>query len=137
MNLRLSPLVVASAALLASCASAGVQESRSPKAQRELADALAGRMAGPPVRCLPNYRTTEMQIIDDWTILYRDGRTLYVQNPPHGCRRLGAGGYTLVTRQVGVNQMCEGDINRLVDLRTGFQGGTCVFGPFVPYRKAS
>lgn len=137
MNLRLSPLVVAGAVLLASCTSAGIQESRSPSAQRELAGALAGRIAGKPVRCLPAFRTSEMQIIDDWTILYRDGRTLYVQNPPNGCRGLRSGGYTLVTRQVGVDQMCEGDINQLVDLRTGFHGGSCVFGPFVPYTKAS
>ena len=138
MNLRMSCLIVAGAALLASCNAAGsVQESRSPKAQRELADALAGRTAGKAVRCIPNYRATEMQVIDDWTILYRDGRTLYVQNPPTGCHGLGIGGYTLVTRQFGVNQVCEGDINQLVDLRTGFHGGSCVFGPFVPYKKAS
>jgi len=137
MNLRLSPLILATAALLASCTSAAVQESRSPRAQRELTGALAGRVAGKPERCIPNFRAGEIQIIDDWTILYRDGRTIYVQNPQGGCRGLGNRAYTLVTRQVGVNQFCEGDINQLVDLRTGSFGGTCVFGPFVPYRKAS
>lgn len=138
MNLRMAPLLVAGAAMLASCNAAGsVQESRSPKAQRELADALAGRTAGRAVRCVPAYRANEIQIIDDWTILYRDGRTTYVQNPPGGCRGIGIGSYTLVTRQVGTSELCEGDINQLVDLRTGFNGGSCVFGPFVPYSKAS
>lgn len=137
MKGRLSPLVVVGAALLASCTSSAVQESRGPKAQRELADALAGRTPGKAVRCIPNYRTSEMQVIDDWTILFHEGRTVYVQKPPSGCRGLGNGGYTLVTRQFGVNQICDGDFNKLVDLRTGFQGGACVFGPFVPYTKAS
>ena len=137
MMRRLSPVVTIFAGLAASCASTPVQESRSPKAERELADALTGRAAGQPVRCIPNYRTSEMHVIDDWTILFREGRTVYVQKPPSGCRGLGIGGYTLVTRPFGVNQVCEGDINQLVDLRTGFNGGACVFGPFVPYTKAS
>ena len=136
MRLRVSPLIAAgSAVLLASCSTAPVQEVRSPKAERELASALAGRTAGPPVRCLPNYRTTQMQIVDDWTILYRDGRTTYVQNPRGGCRGLGIGSYTMVTRQYGTNQMCDGDFNQLVDLRTGVGGGSCIFGPFTPYTK--
>lgn len=138
MNLRKSALLLTGMALLGSCTSAAsTRESRSPKAQRELADALVGRTAGKPVRCIRNYQTSEMQVIDDWTILFREGRTVYVQNPPRGCRGLGIGGYTLVTRPFGINQLCEGDINQLVDLRTGFHGGACVFGPFVPYTKVS
>lgn len=137
MNLRVSPLIaVGGALLLASCSTAPVQEARSPKAERQLASALAGRTARPPVRCLPSYRTTQMEVIDDWTIVYRDGRTVYVQNPRGGCRGLGIGAYTMVTRQYGTNQMCDGDISQLVDLRTGMHGGSCVFGPFTPYTKS-
>jgi hypothetical protein len=77
-----------------------------------------------------------MQIIDDWTILFKDGRTTYVQNPRGGCAGLTNGGYTLITRQFGVSQMCSGDINQTIDLTTGMNGGACVFGPFVPYTKA-
>ena len=128
-------IAVGGAALLASCSTAPVQETRSPKAERQLAAALAGRTAQPPVRCLPSYRTTQMEVIDDWTILYKDGRTTYVQNPRGGCRGLGIGAYTMVTRQYGTNQLCDGDISQLVDLRTGMNGGSCVFGPFTPYTK--
>ena len=136
MNLRVSPLIaVGGALLLTSCSTAPVQETRSPKAARELASALAGRTAGPPVRCLPSYRTSQMQIIDDWTILFKDGRTVYVQNPQGGCRGIGNGGYTLVTRKFGTSDTCEGDINHLVDLRSGFGGGSCIYGPFTPYAK--
>lgn len=136
MGLRVSLLIAAGGAvLLASCSTAPVQEVRSPKAERELASALAGRIVRPAVRCLPNYRTTQMQVIDDWTILYRDGRTVYVQNPRGGCHGLGIGSYTMVTRQYGTNQMCDGDFSQLVDLRTGMYGGACIFGPFTPYTK--
>ena len=128
-------IAVGGAALLASCSTAPVQETRSPKAERQLAAALAGRTAQPPVRCLPSYRTTQMEVVDDWTILYKDGRTTYVQNPRGGCRGLGIGAYTMVTRQYGTNQLCDGDISQLVDLRSGMNGGSCVFGPFTPYTK--
>ena len=128
-------IAVGGAILIASCSTATFQETRSPKAERQLASALAGRTAGGPVRCLPSYRTTQMEVIDDWTILYKDGRTTYVQNPRGGCRGLGIGGYTMVTRQYGTNELCDGDISQLVDLRTGMNGGSCVFGPFLPYTK--
>ena len=128
-------IAVCGAILIASCSTATFQEPRSPKAERQLASALAGRTAGAPVRCLPSYRTTQMELIDDLTILYKDGRTTYVQNPRGGCHGLGIGGYTMVTRQYGTNELCDGDISQLVDLRTGINGGSCVFGPFTPYTK--
>lgn len=135
MRVGVSPIIaVAGAVLLASCSTAPVQEARTPKAERELASALAGRTAGAPVRCLPSYRSTDMQVVDEWTILYRDGRTVYVQNPRGGCPGLGS--YTLVTRKYGTNQTCDGDISQLVDLHTGTGGGSCVFGPFTPYTKS-
>ena len=137
MNLRI-PLVAASAALIAgSCSTTPAQEARTSKAEQRLAEAIDGRVAGPPVDCMPNYRSaTQMQIIDDNTLVFHDGNTVYVQNPPGGCRGLGIGGYTLVTRQFGASQICRGDINNLVDIRNGMLGGSCVFGPFIPYRKA-
>jgi hypothetical protein len=130
-------LALGGAVLVGSCASAPDQVTHSPKAQRELADALAGRTPAPAVDCIYNFPANQMQVIDDWTILFkeRDGRTTYVQNPRGGCPGLGFPGYTLVTRQIGVNQMCSGDIANLVDLRTGTGGGSCVFSPFVPYTK--
>ena len=128
-------LVFGGAALLGSCASAPDKITHSPRAQKELNEALTGYTPGPPVDCIPNYRTADMQIIDDWTLLFRDGRTIYVQNPRGGCTGVGNLGYTLVTRPFGVAQMCSGDINRLVDLNTGMGGGSCVFSPFIPYTK--
>jgi hypothetical protein len=123
------------AATLAACSTTPVQEVRSPKAQRELADALAGRVAGKPVTCLPGFRSNDMQIIDDWTILFKDGRTIYVQNPRGGCPGIASRRNVLVTRLWGTSQLCSGDISHLVDPTSGIGGGACVFGEFVPYTR--
>jgi hypothetical protein len=137
MRLGISLAMAAGGALaLAACSTTTAEPTRSPKEAKELADALAGRVAGAPERCIYNDRSVETQIIDDWTILFRDGRTVYVQNPRGGCPGMGGGAYTLVTRPTG-SQLCDGDINHLTDLRNRMGGPTCVFGPFTPYRKPS
>lgn len=128
-------LTVAGAALLGSCTTGQAKEVQNPKAQKELADALAGHVPGKPVNCIPNYRTNNMQVIDDSTLLFQDGRTIYLQKPQGACYGLANHSRTLVTRQFGTNNLCAGDINRLVDLSIGAQAGACVFGPFVPYTK--
>lgn len=128
-------LAMAATTIAVSCSTTPAQQVQSPRAQRELADALAGRVPGPPVRCIPSYRSDQMQVIDDYTILFRDGRTIYLQKPRGGCIGLSTGGRTLVTRKFGTTDTCDGDINHLVDLGSGIGGGSCVFGPFVPYTR--
>lgn len=125
------------AATLASCASAPEAPQRSARDQQRLDRALQGRTAAAPVRCLPRYGTTDVQVIDDWTILFRQGGTIYVQTPRGSCPGIGSGRNTMVSRVWGNGQVCDGDIQHLVDLGTGIGGGACVFGPFVPYRKPS
>lgn len=127
-------MAAAVAALLGACSTAPEQQTRSPQASKELADALAGRVAGPPQRCITTYRTTKVQPIDDFTILYDQGSTIYVQNPRGGCPGVGSGNDILVTRQT-TNQLCDGEIAQTVDLTSRVERGGCVFGPFVPYTK--
>jgi len=129
-------MILAGAALLIGSCSTTPQEARTPKAEKRLAEAIEGRVPDKPISCMPNYRSaTQMEIIDDNTLVFHDGNTVYVQNPPGGCRGLGIGGYTLVMHQFGGPQVCAGDINNLVDLHNGQIGGSCTFGPFIPYRK--
>ena len=134
MNTRMI-LALSAAATLAACTTAPAEVTRSPEAQKELAEALAGRVPGKPVTCLPNYRTDNMQIIDDWTILFRDGRTIYLQNPRGGCPGIASRRNVLVTRLFGGSQLCSGDISHLLDPVSGIQGGACVFSEFVPYTR--
>lgn len=137
MDADASAVLAASTAalLLASCSTAPADQTRSPRAAQELANALAGRVAGPPQRCITTYRTTKVHPIDDFTILYDQGSTIYVQNPRGGCPGIGSGRDILVTRQV-TNQLCDGEIAQTIDLTSRVARGGCVFGPFVPYTKA-
>lgn len=128
-------MALATAALIGSCSTASAQPERTARESAELAKALEGRTAGPPQRCIPNWRASNMRVIDDWTILFRAGKTVYVQNPRGGCPGIGNGRNTLVTRLWGAAQLCDGDISHLVDVSTGIGGGACVFSPFVPYTK--
>jgi len=128
---------LSAALLLTACSATPAQPVRSPEASRNLAKALAGYRIGPPVRCIPGFPRTSMQIIDDGTILFRGNRTIYLQTPPGGCFGIGSQSNTLVTESWGVNQLCQGDINRLLDTSTRMGAGSCVFGPFVPYTKPS
>jgi hypothetical protein len=130
------PIGLSAALFLTACSALPAPLVQSPQASRDLARTLAGYSIGPAVRCIPNYPTTRMEIIDDGTILFRGNRTIYLQRPPGGCFGIGSHSSTLVTQIRGVNQLCQGDINRLVDTSSGMGGGSCVFGPFVPYRKA-
>ena len=120
---------------LSTTTAAKVHGDRTPAAQKALDKALAGRVPGKPVNCIPNYRGSQMQVVDDRTILFRDGRNVYLQTPKGGCQGLAGGYDTLVTRLYGSSQLCGGEINRMVHLNTGQGGGTCVFGDFVPYMK--
>lgn len=129
-------LAAVTVGMMGACSTAPAEQSRSPAAAKELADALTGRTAGPPQRCITSYRTTKVNAIDDFTILYDQGSIIYVQNPRGGCPGVGSGRDILVTRQVGTAQLCDGDIARTVDLTSRVERGGCVFGPFVPYTKS-
>ena len=133
MNLRSSTLIaVSAAAMLAGTSSVPAQPNSNPS--QKLANALAGRTPGAPVRCISD--RARMNVVDDWTILYRDRGTIYVQKPRGGCHGL-SNSMSLIRNQFVTTRLCTGDINRIVDLRTGFGTGACVFDQFVPYRRAS
>lgn len=123
--------------ILAACSTTAAQQTRSPRAEAELAEALAGRVAGPPVRCIPTYRADDMKIIDDSTILFKDGSTIYLQTPPGGCPGIAVHRNVLVSKPMPSNQLCSGDIQQLFDPVSRIGGGSCVFGEFVPYTKAT
>ena len=126
-----SLLVVAAA--LAGCSTAPDRQ-RSAQAADQLGRALAGKVALPPVSCLPGSRAGDMTVIDEGTILFRHGRTVYRNDLEGGrCTGLG-GGNALLTRQHGA--LCRGEIAQVVNLGSGTTIGSCVLGDFVPYAPA-
>ena len=132
MNLRISAMAAVITAVLLVSSTAPAKDGQ--KSAETLAKALAGRTAGTPVNCI-NERS-RMQIIDDGTILFRDRGIVYVQQPIGGCHGL-SNSMSLIRNGYGTTRICSGDINRIVDVRTGFGTGACTYNEFVPYRKAS
>lgn len=126
--------VLTSAAALASCATTSTPEPRSEKAQLELTRWLEGRVAGKAQVCLPTYRSQDMVIIDENTILFRDGsRRVWRTDLKGPCNGLGQPGTALVTRQFGGTGLCSGEIAQVIDTNVGGFRGSCAFGEFVPY----
>ncbi len=124
-------------ALVAGCAASAEQPTRSAGKQKEYQQLLAGKVAGAPVSCLPEYRANDMIVIDEQTVVFRQGSNrLYVAHMPGGCSNLGRASYTMVTRQVGSQGLCRGDIAQIVDPVNGITVGSCVFGDFTPYARA-
>ncbi|HZH07524.1 MAG TPA: DUF6491 family protein [Lautropia sp.] len=126
--------VLASAGLLASCATTSAPEPRSAKAQAELSRWLNGRVAGRPQSCLPNYRSQDMVVIDENTLLFRDGSNRVWRSDLKGpCNGLGRPGTALLTKQFGGSGLCSGEIAQVIDTSQGFTVGSCAIGDFVPY----
>ena len=120
----------------ASTACSTAPQPRSPRAEAQLRDALAGRVAQTPVDCLHASRSNDMIVVDDNTILFRDGNRLYRNDLAGGsCSGLGMGN-TLVTRQIGGQGLCRGDIAHVINPGSGMTLGACVMGDFVPYTAA-
>ena len=128
--------VLAIGAALSSC-SAAPQPGRSARAESHLQSLIAGKVRGPAATCLPNYRASDMVVIDGRTIAFRDGsRRVWIADLRQGCANLGSGNYALVTRQFAGTGPCRGEIAEVADLTSGMTVGSCVFGDFVPYSRA-
>jgi|SRR6185295_16966157 len=123
---------------LSSCTGGPPQPSPAQVAQSQakFAQLTAGKVAGAPLSCLPSFRSSDMVVIDDDTIAFRNGPSqVYVNHMQGGgCLNLDGGRNTLVTRIPGPN-LCRGDIAQVVDLPAGITVGSCVFGDFVPYKR--
>lgn len=123
------------AASVAGCtASNAEQGQRSLRSQQTLDRYLTGRVAGKPQSCLPYYRSDDMIVVDENTILFRDGANRVWRNDPlGGCSSLGRPGTALVTRSIGGTGLCRGEIANVVDTGSKFVVGSCSLGDFVPY----
>lgn len=132
MRSLISIVPILAAAGVAGCAPAAAPEPRTAEAQAKLAEALAGKVPGTPQTCIQPWQTNETITIDENTILFRRGSTVYRNELQGGCNGLGTGFYTLVTRSTGTG-LCRGDIAQVADVTNGMVVGSCVLGDFLPY----
>ena len=118
---------------LASCGivSAG-QSPRSERAETRLTRALSGKIAEAPQRCISRFRRNDLEIVDRNTILFKNGRNLVYRNDPEGgCAGLDPS-RTIVTTSIS-DDLCQGDIIRVVDQVSQSTVGVCAFSDFIPY----
>lgn len=130
-NIALFAAPIMAAALVAAPAAGEVKEPT--KGEVKLAKMLEGREAGEPTSCVRIFPTSNLTVIDGTALVYKQGRTLYVNVP----RDPGSidDGDTIVTRPFG-NRLCKTDIVTTIDGFNGFYTGNILLGDFVPYRKA-
>ncbi|WP_209348855.1 hypothetical protein [Pontixanthobacter sp. CEM42] len=132
-------LIVASLAATAMIAipSAGAETpagAEPTKGETKLAKMLEGRIAGEPQKCIRYLPQTDLTVIDGTALVYRTGRTLYV-NVPSNARSIDDND-TLVRRTSFASRLCNTDIITTVDRFHGNYTGNINLGEFVPYRKA-
>ena len=124
--------------VLASCTSTPQQPGapmRSPSGERAYQALVAGKVARPPISCLPSYNANDMSIIDGRTLGFRVGSgssTAYLVHLSPGCEMVGGGTYTLLSRQPGGNGLCRGDIQQVVDLQNRMTVGSCTITDVIP-----
>ncbi len=123
-------------ALIAAIAAAALPLSAAAKdndkGEAELAEILEGREAGEPVSCLTRTQRDRMQIVDRTALVFRDGRTIYV-NRPTGVRLLDD--FDVPVFRIFGSQLCRSDQFEMRSRAGSFAGPTLVLGEFVPYTK--
>jgi hypothetical protein len=132
---RISLLIAG--AVLASCTTAPPPpQGPTPKQIQEYQRLVSGKIAQPPISCLPNLYSNDMITIDGHTLGFRLGQSRsYIVHLSGGCEPLETGSYALVSRQPGGMGMCRGDIEQVVDVSTHTQAGSCTVVEVVPYYR--
>jgi hypothetical protein len=130
--MRLAAISVALA--LAGCAANGeMRASQAAEAERDLAQALEGRVAGPPQDCISSHGVNGPQVIDRNTILYNDGRRVYRNELAAECPSLSR--YDTIIIELHGSQICRNDLFRPLDPGTRIPGAYCRLGQFTPYTR--
>ena len=99
----------------------------------DLAQTLAGRVAGRAQSCVPIQSTSNLRVFDAATLGSGSGSTIYVNRldgPCPGVRELST-----IIIEVHGSEYCRGDHFRAVELAATIPGPICVLGDWVPYRR--
>lgn len=125
----------AALALMAIPASAEEQASAPSKGEQQLAKMLEGRVAGEPERCINTMGGGNLTIVDGTALVYRDGRTLWVNRTRHP-EGLDDDDYLVIRKFGSASQLCRLDNVTTHDRQGNFFTGVVMLEDFVPYRKA-
>ena len=122
--------------ILASCTTAPPgPPMRSASGQRTLDRLLAGKVAGGPLDCIPNYNINSSSTIDGRTIVFDRPGSAYLVHLTPGCEMIDNGAYALLSRQFGGLGLCRGDIQHVIDTVNRMNAGSCTVAEIIPYKK--
>lgn len=123
-------LILIAPALAAGCAAAGEPGSRDRAAfDREIAE----RVAGPAEACVPQRQSQSLRAVDRRTIVYEDGRVLWVNRLEANCPSLRPDS-VLIVETFG-DRYCRNDHVRALEPGARIPGPICRLGSFTPYRR--
>lgn len=122
----------AALALSTLTASAVAQDKAVSEGELELAEMLDGRVASEPVRCISDFASDNLTVIDDTAMVFRSGATLYV-NRTSNPQWLDWSDLPVIERRSG--QLCEKDQVELRDRSTLMRGPILFLTDFTPYTK--
>jgi hypothetical protein len=133
--MRNAIILGAAALALAGCTGdTRMGETSQARAQRDLAEALKGRVAGTPTDCISDTQVDGPQIIDERTLLYREGRRVWRAELASACPGLDP--YDTVVVELHGSQLCRNDQFRAVSPGSHIPGPYCRFARFTPYTEA-
>lgn len=134
MRVNTALALAAAGAMMIGAAAFASPDHVTEDAARVEAQWLGDKTPGKPRNCIMASQVRGSKFIGERTILYRvSGNLIYRNDPPNGCPGLRE--QTALILQTPQNQLCKGDVMIVQDLRTGFAGGGCALGAFVPYTK--
>ncbi|MES1976238.1 MAG: hypothetical protein V4472_27600 [Pseudomonadota bacterium] len=113
---------------IAACATAADTD----RASKDLEKALAGRTAGQPTDCISTMSADGPRIVDDRTLLYGSGRTIW-RTTIEACPSLRPGDILIV--EMHGSQLCRNDLFRTTEPGAVIPGPYCRMGHFVPYTR--
>jgi hypothetical protein len=125
---KLLPLLIGSLALVA-----GSAQATPPDYEAELAQTLAGRVAGEPVDCIDLHRVRGSHIVAHTAIVYDAGSVIWVNRPRGGAETMDQ--WDIMVNRLYSTQLCSIDVVQLLDQGSRMYSGTVFLGAFVPYRR--
>ena len=97
------------------------------------AQAVAGRVAGPPRSCISPFGSDHVYVIDPQTIAYGYGKTLYVNRLGAPCPGVDQTNILITETYGGMH--CRGDRIRGAEPGAIIPGPVCILNDWVPYTK--
>jgi hypothetical protein len=96
---------------------------------------LEGRTAGKPVSCLSLRTVDSSMIVDQTAIIYKASNRVWYVNRPDGGSCSALRPQRTLVMHLTMNELCDLDIVRVVDMQSPIEYGACGVGKFVPYSK--